>query len=252
MKKIITLFMTAIVLVSVNSCKKEPLSCASADKSSALTDETIVFTSCAENAVKIAWDFGDGTKEEGNTVSHAYSKAGNYLVQSTAYSKKDKKWDRSALMVSISDPPVAPPPPPPTKRYLTKIVLKAIPNKKANGDDWDGSFGVGTSSSDPSVLLKLDSGGWSMSSATIPNITQNGLPVYWNFLPDNITLINEKWSIEIWDDAYGNPLYDTGAELMNSWTSINLSTYTASGGIISLSYGTSPDNYAIDIYFDEK
>ena len=253
MKKIFSFILSGVLLTTFNSCKKDPIGCASSDKSSALVDETITFTSCSENALRITWDFGDNKTEEGNSVTHFYSKTGTYLVKMTAYSKKDKEWDRTAMIVTITDPPVAPAP---LKRFLTKIVLKAVPDKKPNGDEWDGlyAFGTstGTSTSDPSVLLKLETGGWSLTSSIIKDVSSGALPATWDFSPDNILLINEKWTIEVWDGQNGNALYDSVPELMNGWTSINLSTATATNGVISLSYGAAPDAYSLDIYFEER
>lgn len=243
MKKFTIILFTVLGLASFSSCKKDPLSCASADKTSALTDESITFTSCSENSERISWDFGDGNTEEGNSVTHSYSKAGTYLVKMVAYSKKDKDWDKTAMIITVSAPPVAPVP---AKRYLTKIVLKVVPAKNSSGNDWDDIFGI-TSTADVYVALKLSSGSWSKSTSIKTDISTGDLPYTWNLNPDNIYLSSDNWDVEVRDDEGAG-----FSELMNAWTSINLATASSTGGIISLAYGTSPNNYSLDIYFEER
>lgn len=237
MKKTTVFLFTALWLISFNSCKKDPLGCASSDKSAALTDESITFTSCSENSERISWDFGDGTTEEGNSVSHAYAEAGTYLVKMIAYSKKDKDWDKTSMIVTISEPPA------PAKRYLAKVVLKSFAQKTPNNDEWDNDW-FDTSGPDVFVTLKLSSDEWSINTSTITDADASDVPKTWGgYAPQNIYLSDENWAFEIRDsDNLGS-----SSELMNAWT-INPATNSAAGGVISLSTGS----YSLDIYFEER
>lgn len=237
MKKITIFLFTALWLISFNSCKKDPLGCASADKSSALTDESVTFTSCSENSERISWDFGDGNTEEGNSVSHSYSKAGTYLVKMIAYSKKDKDWDKTSLIVTIADPPA------PGKRFLTKIVLKSFAAKNSSNADWDSGAELLVSGPEPDVNVKfgLATGEWSVTTSNISDATTADVPRTWEYSPQNIYLSSVNWDVIV------NESDALGSEEMVKWT-INPATQTASNGIISLS-GSS---CSVDIYFEER
>ncbi len=240
MKKFTLILLIAIGLVSFHSCKKDPLSCASADKTSALIDESITYSSCSENSERISWDFGDGNTEEGNSVTHAYAKAGTYLVKMVAYSKKDKDWDKTSLIVTISDPPVTPVPP---KRFLTKIILKNFAAKNSSNSDWDSGAELIVSGPEPDVNVKfgLTTGEWSVTTSNISDATTSSVPKIWEYSPQNIYLSSVSW------DIFLNESDALGSEEMAKWT-INPATQTAVNNIISLSSGSN----SLDIYFEER
>lgn len=237
MKKTTLILFAAIGLIFFNSCKKDPLGCASADKSSVLTGESITFTSCSENSERISWDFGDGNAEEGNSVSHSYSTAGTYLVKMTAYSKKDKDWDKTSMLVTVTDPPV------PAKRYLTKIILKSFAAKNSGGNDWDSGAELLVSGPEPDVNVEfgLTSGEWSVTTSNISDATTADVPKTWEYSPQNIYLSSVSWDIII------NESDALGSEEMAKWT-INPATQSATNNIISLSNSSC----AVDIYFEER
>lgn len=237
MKKITLLISLAFGIISFHSCKKDPKACASADNTSVQTGESITFTNCSENSERITWDFGDGNTDEGNSVSHSYTKAGNYLVKMVAYSRKDKDWDKTELLVTVTNPPA------PLKRYLTKIVLKSFAAKNPGNNDWDSGAELIASGPEPDVRVKfgLSTGEWTVETSTISDATTSDVPKTWVYAPQNIYLSDNSWDvIMIEGDALGT-------EEMKKWT-INPATQSASNGIISL---TSTSNL-IDIYFEER
>lgn len=236
MKKIIGIFLSGILLVSFNSCKKDPVACATADNSSVLTGETIAFTNCSENSVRIAWDFGDGSTDEGNDVSHSYVKSGTYLVKMTAYSKKDKDWDRTSMLITVTDPPV------PGKRFLTRVVLKGF-EAQNGGSDWDSGAELIVSGPEPDIQVRLElgTGEWSVSTSTLSDATTTSIPKTWEYSPQNIYMSSVNWNVIM------NETDALGSQEMVKWT-INPGTATAANGVISLVSGAN----AIDIYFEER
>lgn len=231
------------------ACTKQPFSDFDADKTETLQGTAITFTSRASNAERIIWNFGDGKTGEGDIVSNVYTKAGSYLVTSTAFSKRDSKWDKSQLVVNITAPPVVPtppPPPPPKNRYLTKLVLKKFAAKKLDNSSWD-SASTGTPEPDIYVLLKLASpANWQTQTGVRSNAKDSA---DWDLTPQNLLLSNQNWEIEMRDEdnttVFGVVI--PASETMQTLT-VNPATAPITGKMIPVVSGA----YEVNIYFDER
>jgi PKD repeat protein len=245
MKKILVLLMLPAILISFTGCRKTPVSCISADKKEITEGGEVAFTSCATDAARVVWDFGHGTTVEGESATHKFTKAGVYLVTATSYSKKDKRSDKASVLITVNAPPA------PKSRYLTKVVLKGFPLKKPDGSNWDTSIG---SSPEPDVFiqLKLNDQNWSLRTSTIGNAKEADLPSTWYYAPENIFMVDSQWIVEIRDDNGLTYFGSGGSDLITEWTS-NLSTATATGGVITLTNTSNPSGSAIvEIHFEER
>ncbi len=60
----------------------------------------------AKPPVLYEWNFGDNMSAEGQTTSHAFSRAGTYTVTLTASNRKGKASDTGQTTVVVVDPPV--------------------------------------------------------------------------------------------------------------------------------------------------
>jgi PKD repeat protein len=234
MKKLLVICALPLAL-TFSSCKKNPVACFTADKTSVEIAETVTFESCATDANIIEWDFGDGATAEGESATHAWTIPGTYVVQMKVLSKNDKKSDRYSVAITVKG----------YTRYLTKAVLKAFPANKPDNSTWDGSsFG---SSPEPDVLIRFrlaNDSNWEYNSSVKSNIQASDLPYTWNLTQQNIYLSNQSWTIELRDDdSFGTNL---ASELMNSWT-VNPAT-SGSDGIITLT----ATGYALDLYFENR
>ena len=192
MKRIFS-FSTLIALgLLISSCNKQPLSCITTTKNIAQINEAVSFSSCALDAKRVQWNFGDGSASaEGNEVSHAYAAPGAYLVEMLSFSNKDKKWDRSTQVINVV---------PQKNRYLTRIQLNAYNITNPVGGTWDPNPG-----SNPDVLIEF--GIDSSLTRTLVNpaaneLTLNQLPVFWDFSTSAAKpiLSNNLWKISILDN----------------------------------------------------
>jgi PKD repeat protein len=243
-KKQITIALLAVTVLA--ACKKKlPIACITSPKTEALVNEDISFTSCATDAAKISWGFGDATTADGESATHKFTKAGTYAVNQRVTSKKDKASDNAVVIVTIKDVPPAPPAPPepaPKFRYLTKIVLKSF--SALNGSaKWDaGTLGFGQSDADLFVNFSVD-GTVLFHSEVIIDAAQAILPKTYNLSSFNIKLESKPYTLDIGDDDGSN----TGWDKIKALTS-NLGTAAATNGKITLVDG----DCSIDVYFEER
>ncbi len=239
MKNKISLVLVLITIL-FSACTKMPTACMSADKQNTEVGTTVSFQSCATEADKITWDFGDGSKGEGENASHAYTKPGNYLVTMSAFSKKDKKWDKASSIVTVKD-------------FVFKtLTLKSFPAKN-NGLDWDGPkvtiplVGIeipGQSAPEPDInmVLSTASDSWSVDLATIADAKQ-----------EEYTFNLEAYNYKLTNEDFKLVLTDTGVELQGQtqvdpqpMQTFTFNPYTAiSNGKINLS----SNGYVIEITF---
>jgi PKD repeat protein len=91
------------LILTLNSCKKDPAANISADKTEVEINESIKFTNQSTNGVTYRWDFGDGETSTETDPVHAYTTAGDYTVSLTAYSKKEKSSNTYTLPVRVTD-----------------------------------------------------------------------------------------------------------------------------------------------------
>jgi len=235
MKNIFILLILPVCMM-VTGCKKTPLACISADKAEVIIGETVTFGSCASDSEKTLWDFGDGITAEGETASHEFSKEGVFLVTATSFSKKDKKWDKASVLITVKN------------RHLSKIVLKGFPAKKMSGSDWDASGFGSTIEPEVFVSLKLAaSSEWQLETFSLPSAIPGNLPHTWDYSPQNVLLTNADWKIELKDDDRVGGV--GGTEVMATWT-VNLATAAAIGNIITLTNTSNiSGNAVIELHF---
>jgi hypothetical protein len=241
MKKLLFL-LTLISFFAFNACKKaidNPVACFTADKTTVEIGETISLESCAENAVKVEWDLGDGTTKEGNAITHTYSEPGTYIVQQKVYTEKDKKQgekiDRFSIAITVKG----------YTRYVTKAVLKAYAEFKPDASVWDAG-GLIPTDPEADVYVRFITAGWNFNTSTKNNIQPADLPFTWNLTQQNIYLSNQNWTIELRDeDGFGTNL---SSELMTTWT-LNPAT-SGANGVITLTNAT--EGYELEIHYENR
>jgi PKD repeat protein len=223
-------FFSAIMVIGFACKKKLPSACFIADKTEIEVGQTVNFTSCSKETVKMEWDFGDGITATGESASHTYQKAGVYIVQVRAYSKKDKATDRYSAAITVKDPP---PPPPAKKRILTTITINSFPQTKPDNSNWDGFPSTGNAvNPDLYVKMELINGNWNYASSELSNATQSNLPYTWDLSPSNIKLTNQNWKISLIDNDALTGL-GNGDTLLTQI--INPYTISTTGGKFTLS-----------------
>jgi len=190
--KFLSIAFTALLsLALLSSCTKKPLACISASKSIYTIGEAANLTSCAVDADRIVWSFGDGSAEmEGESVTHTFTQAGSYLVEMRALSKKDKKWDRSSIIITVNSSKT---------RYLTRIQLNSYNISNPAGATWDAA-----PNSNPDLLVEygLDSSATRYTTnPVISDVALNQLPINWDFSASSAkpVLSNSNWRIVLLD-----------------------------------------------------
>ena len=101
--KTVQLVAPLLGLMLLAGCNKQPVAKIDASKTSAKVGEAIQFTNDTENGETFEWEFGDGTESDEREPSKTYTKAGNYNVEMTAYSKKEKKKDSDDIDIVITE-----------------------------------------------------------------------------------------------------------------------------------------------------
>jgi len=234
MKKLmIMLPLTALLL---GACNPQPQSCIKTSATTLRVNEGFNFESCSEDASRLIWSFGDGTTAEGNVVSHAYTTPGVYQVELKALSKKDKKWDRSTLIVNVS---------PAKNRYLTRISLTSYNITNPSGATWDVA-----PAQNPDIFLSfgIEGAANSQQTNTVAEVALNMLPIFWDFTGNasQPLLSNTNWVIGIHDNdsvLQANPVNETMATF-----TVNPATATISApGKITLTQS----NFQLELDFIE-
>jgi hypothetical protein len=237
MKFLSIAFTGLLALALLSSCSKKPLACITVNKSIYTVGEAVNLTSCAVDADRIVWSFGDGSAEmEGESVTHTFSQAGSYLVEMRALSKKDKKWDRSNVIITVNSAKT---------RYLTRIQLNSYNINNPSGATWDAA-----PNANPDLLVEygLDSSATRFTTnPVISDVSLNQLPINWDFSVSSAKpiLSNSNWRIVLLDSD--------GTILQPSFESMaifkfNPATITASSpGKIVLN----DSNYQLELSFIE-
>lgn len=89
--------------LALASCMKDPMACVDSPTKTGTTGQPISFdASCSMDAMHYEWEFGDGTKAEGATVTHAYSAVGTYTAKVKAMSKDMKKESEKTITVTVN------------------------------------------------------------------------------------------------------------------------------------------------------
>lgn len=117
------------------------------DKHTACAGEPVTFTDKSQNADFWCWDFGDGVRGEGKTISHKYQKPGTYSVKLTAKNAGCKAEKVLVNTITIKDPFI--------NYAIEKTCLDpysiSLTNTSKNYDEIHWEFGDGQTSTDPHV-----------------------------------------------------------------------------------------------------
>ena len=172
---------TAIVTVTVVAAIEPPTARIAEGPTSVEVGVSRAFTSTTVGAATtLVWDFGDGTTDRGQNVSHSWSTPGTYLVTLTASNSAGSTEATTRVIV-------IPPPPPPVASFsrspatiITDTVVAFTDTSSGNPTSWTWDFGDGTSSTASSpthvfaaagsytvVLTASNSGGSSSASVTL-------------------------------------------------------------------------------------
>jgi len=229
MKNLILIFSLCLL---ITSCTKTPQSCITVDKTIVFTGENISFGSCAIDAKRTSWNFGDGNVSEEATLLHSYAKPGVYQVQLRVFSNKDKKWDTSTLIVNVKE----------KIRYLKKIQINSFNINDPNNMAWDTA-----PASAPDVFVQFGIIGSSLLSQTntIQELQLNQCPVFWDFSSVGLPILTDQtWKIIIKDND-STPLQTSSQDM----TTFEFNPYStaSSDNLISLNSG----NYVVEITFIE-
>ncbi len=252
MKKIFALIFVIPSLVMV-SCRKQPTACISADKTAIMIGETVNFASCATDAESVSWDFGNGNKAEGTTVSQTFNAAGSYLVTMTAKSKKDKKWDKASVVINVKEPA--------KDRFITKILLKSFPATPPQGGTWDTTqtipgFSLPLPGNGPEpdlvVTFKTADNSWTLNLGTSNDVPQSQLPLTWNYAQQWIRVTDQDYQFVIADNDFtANP----GLPPSVNFYTATMKTFTFNPKTATLTNGRlilSEDGYEVEIHFEER
>lgn len=102
MKKL-SFFAAVTVGLMFTSCIKEPTSCLTSSSATATVDEEITFANCSEDAESYEWNFGDSSDVVvTETAAHSFASEGDFTVELTAFSKKEKKSTVATTKVTVS------------------------------------------------------------------------------------------------------------------------------------------------------
>jgi hypothetical protein len=235
--KTLFLSLSSAVLLLFSSCTPEPQACISVNRTHVQQNEPLAFTSCALDAKRIVWNFGDGSVEvEGEQASHTYAQPGVYLVEMKALSKKDKKWDRTSVIINVD---------PYKTRYLTRLQINSFNINNIAGAPWDIAPGTW-----PDVYFEYGVAGSALRSTINPPINElqlNQCPVFWDFSSSvsKPILANNDYLIQMLDND--GTLLQPASEVMASFN-LNPATATPSApGVITLTNS----NYQIELHFIE-
>lgn len=89
--------------MAFTSCMKEPMACVDSPTKTGTAGQFISFdASCSMDAKHYEWEFGDGGKAEGATVTHVYNAAGTYTAKVKAMSKNMKKENEKTITVTVN------------------------------------------------------------------------------------------------------------------------------------------------------
>jgi hypothetical protein len=198
-------FSGLLALSILSSCSKTPQACITVSKSVYMVGESASLSSCSVDAERVLWNFGDGSAEtEGNAVSHAFAQPGTYLIEMRALSKKDKKWDRSSVIITVNSA---------KSRYLTRIQLNSYNINNPSGTTWDIA-----PNQNPDLVIEygLDSSATRYTTNPVINdVALNQLPVNWDFSASSAKpiLSNSDWRIVLLDSdgTILAPAYETMA-----------------------------------------
>jgi len=233
-----TLFNVAVFAFSVvflSSCAKTPQACIEVTKSVVRAGESISFLSCNDDADSYEWNFGDGNKATGNLASHSFEAQGTYLVQLIAYSKKEKRWDKSQIIISVV---------PPVKRYLKGFRLNSFNISNLNGQSWD-MGAVPLSNPDVFISYGIEASQAFNSTNAVLDLSLNQCPIVWDLslIGNRIELQNASMFIQLRDfDAAQQ------SELMHEFTFNPFTSIASVPGEIRLQSA----NYQLDVLFEEE
>lgn len=104
MKNLISAFCITLSVLGIWGCTKQPTASIAASKTSVSSGESISFTNTSKDGESYKWNFGDGTNSTEASPTKSYASPGNYQVEMTVYSKKEKKSDKATISISVIQP----------------------------------------------------------------------------------------------------------------------------------------------------
>ena len=171
------------------ACKKEPVACATADKTLVAVGEEITFTNCSVDADEYKWNFGDGLTSGVGTIAHAYDVVGIYAVTLSAYSEDKELVDEVFFEITVGE------------KYMAKIKINSLNFKDENGNQWDTSGGP-----DCYFLWGPVNSQYEYATTPISEVSTASLPIEWDVSDQNIKIEDKLMTYTIADDD-GNGNY---------------------------------------------
>ena len=230
------LFISLLAIIA--SCNPQPQACINTTETNYTVGATANFVSCALDAERVVWNFGDGSSEfEGESANHTYTNAGTYQVELKALSKKDKKWDRATLIVNVTEAPT---------RYLTRIQLNSFNINNSQGQTWDTP-----PQANPDIVISYGiegSASFNFTNPAVNDVALNQLPILWDFSTTvaKPILSNVNWVISILDNdgvGVGTPAFED----MSSFTVNPATADPDEPGIIRLTQS----NFQLELHYIE-
>ncbi len=102
MRKIYFTILSSAAILFFQCGAKEPTSCVTVDKSTALKGEVLTFTNCSEDYVTAQFDFGDGNTSTISNPTHIFDEVGIYEVKMTA-TNVDGSTSISTIPITINE-----------------------------------------------------------------------------------------------------------------------------------------------------
>jgi PKD repeat protein len=137
----------------IDKTLKAPIASFTVSKTTAMVYETITFNASLSydpdgTIVSYEWDFGDNTTANGTTVSHAYTKAGTYIVTLTVTDNDGNKATQSIAITVLSLKPIASFTYTPTNPTTADTIQFTDQSYDPDGNitAWHWDFGDGTTS----------------------------------------------------------------------------------------------------------
>ena len=96
------LLITAMAVLALASCMKEPMACATIPSTGTANTAVLFNADCSMDAHHYEWNFGDGSMSMDANPTHTYTTAGMYTVTLMTMSENEKKMDETSGMITIN------------------------------------------------------------------------------------------------------------------------------------------------------
>lgn len=99
------LLLLALSVIVITSCQKKPIACLNYETTLILDSVKVGipvhFTSCSDNADRLEWNLGDGTKNTYPIVDHPYDTPGQYTVTLSVWNHNNKYSDETSTTIIV-------------------------------------------------------------------------------------------------------------------------------------------------------